>query len=62
MIKKRFCPYCGEPLTNGYNCENRCEAEAEAEHKRMIEELEERQHQSGFYVFQDVMEMYRSER
>lgn len=28
----------------------------------LIEELEERQHKSGFYAFQDMMELYRSER
>ena len=62
MLRPRFCPYCGTSLEYGYNCENRCEAEAEEERERIIEELEERQHQSGFYVFQDLMEMYRSER
>lgn len=62
MLRSRFCPYCGTPLENGYNCENRCEAEAEEERERIIEELEERQHQSGFYAFQDLMDMYRSER
>ena len=28
----------------------------------LIEEIEERQHQSGFYAFQDLMEMRRRER
>ena len=31
-------------------------------HERFIEELEERQYASGFYVQQDVIEMYRRER
>ena len=31
-------------------------------HERFVEELEERQHASGFYVQQDVIEMYRRER
>lgn len=31
-------------------------------HERFVEELEERQHQSGFYAFQDKMEMFRRER
>ena len=31
-------------------------------HEAFVEELEERQHQSGFYAFQDKMEMYRRER
>lgn len=34
---------------------------AEAERER-IEALEERQHQSGFYAFQDLMDMRRNER
>lgn len=31
-------------------------------HERLVEEIEERQHQSGFYAFQDKMEMLRRER
>ena len=31
-------------------------------HERLVEEIEERQHQNGFYAFQDKMEMYRRER
>lgn len=31
------------------------------EYDRFIEELEERQHASGFYVQQDIIEMYRRE-
>ena len=31
-------------------------------HQMLIEELEERQHQSGFYAFQDKMAMWRYER
>ena len=36
--------------------------EAEEYERERIEELEERQHQSGFYAFQDMMEMRRFER
>ncbi len=33
------------------------------EHRRdLIEELEERQHQNGFYAFQDMMDLRRYER
>lgn len=32
------------------------------EYERFIEELEKHQHASGFYVQQDVIEMYRRER
>ena len=31
-------------------------------HERLVEEIEERQHASGFYIQQDVIEMYRRER
>ena len=57
-MKKQYCPYCGNPLENGCHCEE----EAEREHEERIEELEERQHASGFYAFQDLLEMYKSER
>lgn len=40
----------------------RLEREAAEERERRIEELEERQHESGFYAFQDRMEMFRRER
>ena len=57
-MKKLYCPYCGELLSN--HCE--CEREAAEELERMIEEQEEYQDKSGFYAFQDLMEMYRNER
>lgn len=38
------------------------EREAAEERELYIDELEERQHQSGFYAFQDRLEMYRRER
>ena len=57
-MRKIFCPYCGEPLTN--NCD--CEFEAAMEGEGMIEEIEERQHDSGFYSFQDLIDMYHRER
>lgn len=57
-MKKLYCPYCGELLENGCDCER----EAEEAKFELIEELEERQHQSGFYAFQDMLEMCRNER
>ncbi len=57
-ITPRFCQYCGEPLENGCDCLR----EIEDYEKEMIEELEERQHQSGFYAFQDLMDIYKFER
>ena len=56
-MKKLYCEYCGELLENGCDCAR----EAEEERERTIEELEERQHDSGFYAFQDTMEIYRRE-
>ena len=38
------------------------EREAAEERERRIEDLEERQHQSGFYAFQDQMWNWRNER
>lgn len=39
MFEKRFCPYCGAPLSDGCDCEREL-AEYEA---GLIDELEERQ-------------------
>lgn len=36
--------------------------EREEARQRWIEEREEEQHNSGFYTFQDTMDMYRRER
>lgn len=41
---------------------NELARDVEEERERRIEELEERQHQSGFYAFQDQMDMWRRER
>ena len=55
-MRKIFCPYCGEPLTN--NCD--CEFEVAMEEERMIEEIEERQQDSDFYAFQDFARLMSS--
>lgn len=36
--------------------------EQEERRQALIEEIEERQHNSGFYAFQDTLDMYRRER
>lgn len=38
------------------------EREAAEAREQFIEDLEERQHESGLYVFQDRLEMFRRER
>ncbi|MEF9983736.1 MAG: hypothetical protein RR806_07875 [Oscillospiraceae bacterium] len=57
-MEKLYCPYCGELLEN--NCG--CEREIAEQQEELVAEIEERQHQSGFYAFQDVMENWRNER
>ena len=56
MFEKRFCPYCGLPLSEG--CEREIEI-AQYEAVRM-EELEERQLVNAWQ--QDLIDMYRRER
>lgn len=57
-MTKQFCAYCGKPLADHCTCEQDI---AEAS-EQLIEDIEERQHQSGFYAFQDLMAMRRFER
>lgn len=61
-MEKRYCPYCGEPLVKGCNCEYEALKEEYEQRERLIEDVEERQHQSGFYAFQDLIDMYKRER
>lgn len=56
MIEKRFCPYCGLPLSEGCECAIEV-AQYEAE---LLEELEERQLASAWQ--QDLIDMHRYER
>lgn len=56
MFEKRYCPYCGELLSAGCDCEREL-AEAEAD---FIEELEERQ--LAYAWQQDIIDLYRFER
>lgn len=54
MFEKRFCPYCGAPLSDGCDCEL---AEYEAD---LIDELEDRQLATAWQ--QDLIDLYRRER
>lgn len=57
-MTKRFCPYCGLPVSMG--CE--CEAIAAEEHERFIEEYESRPDVQAGWAFQDLLDLRRSER
>lgn len=55
-MTKLFCPYCGQPLSEGCDCERLVAEERET----LLEELEER---SMMYAYQqDIIDMYRRER
>ena len=56
MFEKRFCLYCGAPLSEGCDCAREL-AEYEAER---TEELEERQ--LAYAWQQDLIDLYRFER
>lgn len=56
MFEKRFCPYCGTPLSDGCDCEREL-AGYEAD---LIDELEERQLANAWQ--QDLIDLYRRER
>lgn len=56
MFEKRFCSYCGAPLSDGCDCEREL-AEYEA---GLIDELEERQLANAWQ--QDLIDLYRRER
>lgn len=56
MFEKKFCPYCGAPLSEGCDCAREL-AEAEQE---FIEELEERQ--LAYAWQQDLIDLHRFER
>lgn len=56
MFEKRFCPYCGAPVSESCDCAREL-AEYEAER---IEELEERQ--LAYAWQQDMIDLYRFER
>lgn len=57
-MKKAYCPYCGEPLENGCDCEQMT-AEAEAQ---WMDEYESRLDVNYGWYQQDIIDMYRRER
>lgn len=57
-MKKAYCPYCGEPIENG--CE--CERLAAEEMEQMIEIYENDPMVHEGWAQQDLIDMYRRER
>lgn len=55
---KRYCQYCGLPISEGCDCE-RIAAE---EHDRFIEEYENRPDVQAGWAFQDMCDLRRRER
>lgn len=78
MNEYKFCPYCGKPfdyskqdIVDNYLCtycgeivlKSAKTIQEEVEQaERLREYYEERQHSSGMYVQQDLIDMYRRER
>ncbi len=56
MLEKRFCPYCGTPLSEGCDCAR----DLEEYERDLIEALEERQERYAYQ--QDLIDLYRFER
>lgn len=63
-MKKLYCPYCGEPISNRCDCERILEEEQrilEEEHLQLIEDCEnDPETQYGWYQ-QDLIDMRRRE-
>ena len=57
-MRKRFCPYCGEPLEHGCDCERIAAEEAE---QMMEDYYDDPVVQYGWYQ-QDIIDTYRMER
>lgn len=58
MLYKRFCEYCGQPLSAGCDCA----AIVAEQHERFIEEYESRPDVQAGWAFQDHLDMMRRER
>lgn len=58
MFERRFCPYCGQPLSEG--C--RCGIDAAQYEAELIEELENRPETLEGWRQQDLIDLYRRER
>ena len=57
-MKKLYCPYCGEPLENGCECERLAAEEA----AQLIEDYENDPIVQEGWRQQDIIDMYRRER
>ena len=57
-MKKAYCPYCGQPLSDGCDCE---QIEAEAQ-QQMIDDYENDPAVQYGWHQQDMIDMHRRER
>ena len=57
-MKKTYCPYCGELLTAGCDCER----EAAEAHEQFIEDYENSPETQYGWAQQDLIDSYRRER
>lgn len=57
-MKKAFCPYCGEPIENGCECEQLAAEDAQ----KFIEDYECNPMVQEGWRQQDLIDMYRRER
>ena len=62
MTTRELMEYLAEHNVDDDTDINELLEDIEQHRQQMIEEIEERQHASGFYSFQDTMEMMRRER
>lgn len=60
-MKKAYCPYCGEPLENGCDCE-RILTEVDRQWEEWMDEYESRLDVNYGWHQQDIIDMYRRER
>ena len=56
-MEKTFCPYCGDLLANGCNCE----AEAERQRVEWLDEYNSRPDVCAGWAQQDLIDLYRRE-
>ena len=68
-MEKKFCPYCGSPLTNGCSCQEDAEYEARQDAilaaedaERWLEDYYDDPLVNAGWAQSDLIDMYRRER